>query len=309
MKTKCCPGAVSAACRKPAELEKSLFAKLFPANFKSSTFVNKFSMRGSLPRQVGVKPAGFTLIELLVVIAMIAILAAMLMPALQQARERGRTANCLNNLKQIGNALNSYSDENDDYVLPITVYNTARNQSATRWSIYLWESNKITFNVMQCPSETIRQIPYNANYDGNHSYGLNYWTMGYDSNGTTGNNPPPKRSVMLNKRAGSKTICIGDSRPSKDNEGNNTSYGTNPGAYMITRPADGTEAWPFTPDGTYTPFLRHSLKANFVFFDGHSGALDRNQVKKRIYWSPRYNSSAGVPDYRAYGEWGGGYDE
>jgi len=60
----------------------------------------------------------FTLIELLVVIAIIAILAAMLMPALQQARERAKSATCQNNLKQLGNVLFDYAAEFNDYFMP-----------------------------------------------------------------------------------------------------------------------------------------------------------------------------------------------
>ncbi|MBQ9803845.1 MAG: prepilin-type N-terminal cleavage/methylation domain-containing protein [Lentisphaeria bacterium] len=61
---------------------------------------------------------GFTLIELLVVIAIIAILAAILLPTLQQARERGKSGACISNLQQIGSALMGYASAYDGWPPP-----------------------------------------------------------------------------------------------------------------------------------------------------------------------------------------------
>lgn len=83
---------------------------------------------------------GFTLIELLVVIAIIAILMAILMPAMNRVKEQGRRSTCLSNLKQLTLGWIMYADENDDMLVNGDTGEYGIHQDQTPWVLADWRS-------------------------------------------------------------------------------------------------------------------------------------------------------------------------
>ena len=107
--------------------------------------MKKISSNHPTLRHGGVKHR-FTLIELLVVIAIIAILAAILLPALNSARERGRSANCISNLKQLGSIITMYEEA-------YGYYPGGRGYPDDRWIMHLraWDPG-FSKQMLVCPS-------------------------------------------------------------------------------------------------------------------------------------------------------------
>jgi prepilin-type N-terminal cleavage/methylation domain-containing protein/prepilin-type processing-associated H-X9-DG protein len=218
----------------------------------------------------------FTLIELLVVVAIISILAAMLLPALRQAKEASRTTRCLSNLHQLGVVTHLYLEDNQQTFMP---WSAPWGASYINWAdVLVWyyppldpmafganaSSRERIKNVFHCPtiSQTLNIFNFNS---------VTLWTMSstYMVNGNLVGNcshlsPCPVKASQITKPA--ETAYLADSRIDLLHLG--PSYWWPMFTYVMN--LDPTHAWNML--GSV-----HNGSGTILFVDGHAASFPKTR--------------------------------
>lgn len=206
---------------------------------------------------------GFTLIELLVVVAIIAVLAAILFPVFNQAREKARQSSCLSNVRQIGMATLLYVQDYDE-TFPLYQYNNLiywcggrdtvlQKLDKTRGIIYPYIKSG---DIQRCPSYT------GGDNLGGTGYGINRRLMF-----KTGFAPNP--AILADLAAPANTILFGDAGiPNFPVKGQTSE------TISIEPPSD----WLPSP----TIEFRHQQMSCFTWADGHAKPIRRTEFVRPL---------------------------
>ncbi len=246
--------------------------------------------------KINTNKSGFTLIELLVVIAIIAILAAILLPVLDQAKQKAISASCLSNHKQLGLAWSMYANDNNSFLViddpvpvggilggtnspswvwgDMTVASDATNASLIQGSLLYPAVNNV--KVYHCPAD---QYPLDLSVP-NHmrSYSMQpqlaFYENGVQTTAEVGY-PPMYKQEQIRQTSPSATIVFLDESSVTINDG------------FFSVPIVGSQ-W-----ATDLPAYWHMRGCNFSFADGH--------VEHWRWLDPGTstpNPNSGTPPYR-----------
>ena len=258
-------------------------------------------------RQSGPRTGGrcrFTLIELLIVIAIIAILAGMLLPALNAARAQARAVKCTGNLKSIVSAASHYADDYYDYIavkatagdwdLGFWAYllspylgfktNYSSHSWAKEWSTANWAKLFKNGTVLTCPARKLvtSKARYRTVTDKGVTYAFNDenhggFSYGGAFTGTTGVGKFPAKTWSRYKeirgKSPSSQLIIGDNRDTGayDSDSPSSRFA------MIHNPVNGSP-----PSGSE----RHNGTGNYSWGDGHVTSKQRPKALWGITTAP-----------------------
>ena len=210
---------------------------------------------------------GFTLIELLVVVAIIAILAALLLPALSRARENARKIACMNNLKNLGIIIHMYILDYDEYIPPTRQANIS---GAPSWSDLLIAAGYFRKLIGSAGTKNygdLNMLLCNSWPPKRYTVGYTARIYGYRRSSPFGYGVWVKLSKIKDP---SNTWLIADSIDI-----------SSPARYQINEIG--------LSSGNYRIHLRHNRTANFLFLDGSVRSFDENGVKSiapgAVYWT------------------------
>jgi prepilin-type processing-associated H-X9-DG protein/prepilin-type N-terminal cleavage/methylation domain-containing protein len=225
----------------------------------------------SLGRSFPAGRAAFTLIELLVVVCVIAILAAMLLPALARAKGRAKSIQCVSNLRQLDLAAQIYTGDNAESY-PYAYYFDLVKSIEYCWDFttdetsgqvvpgVLWQGQSNP-HIQQCPS-----FSGNADWNADPYTGYNYNTsyvghgQGESSSDLTGQAAPiPAKFGAVHHPA--KTVVFGDGQYASGADKFMRAPFPNPGDANLSGRYAGTQGF------------RHNGRSNAAFCDGHAASL------------------------------------